>query len=219
MNALKPELEPVPKCMAHLKISSRGYPVPWFVVWLNGEPEFRRADGRKWTAALKERLCWVCGNKIDGLVTFVIGPMCAVNRTTAEPGCHKTCARWSARNCPFLSKPQMVRRDDSDVPGVEPPGIAIMRNPGVTCLWTTDGWQLFDDSAGGKLIHLGAAKAVEWFREGRAATRAEIEESIRTGLPALEKVALEQDHSERRNAATTALKSATGRLRLLLPAV
>jgi hypothetical protein len=35
--------------------------------------------------------------------SFVVGPMCGINRNSAEPPSHKECAQWSARNCPFLS--------------------------------------------------------------------------------------------------------------------
>ena len=74
----------------------RGYPVPWFVAWLeNGEPEFRAMDRAKWSRAIKDGLCWVCGERLGAHRVFVIGPMCGVNKTTSEPPCHAECAEWS----------------------------------------------------------------------------------------------------------------------------
>lgn len=199
MTTLRPELSELPERMKTLKVDARGYPVPWFVVWHDGEPEFRAMDLAKWRRAVVHKLCWVCGEKLGSYLAFVIGPMCGVSRTTSEPPCHGLCATWSARNCPFLSRPHMVRREDTT--GVLQPndaGIAIARNPGVTLVWTTRGYEVFDDGKGGKLIHMGEPLAVEFFSEGRTATRAEIEYSVGTGLPYLEAACHQQAEDERK---------------------
>lgn len=72
-------------------------------------------------------------------------------------------------------------------------GIGIKRNPGVICLWTTKKFKPFDDGKGGILFEIGPAEAVEWYAEGRPATREEVEESVRTGLHHLTDVAAEED--------------------------
>lgn len=192
----KPGIETPPLRMLGLPIS-RGYPVPWFVAWENGEPEFRAADGKKFRQAIREKLCWVCGGQLGRYMTFVLGPMCGATRTTAEPPCHRECAQYSARNCPFLSKPQMVRREN-DMPAETVPaaGMPIKRNPGVTLLWTTRKYELFGDGSGGVLIKVGDPESMEWYCEGREATRAEVQHSVETGLPILAKVAAEQDAAE-----------------------
>jgi hypothetical protein len=125
-------------------------------------------------------------------LTFVIGPMCGITRTTGEPPCHLDCARWSARNCPFLSRPHMVRREDGLPDNIEIAGIAISRNPGVTLLWTTRTFDVFDDGNGKGLISVGDPERVEWWAEGRPATREEVEHSVETGIPILQGLA-EQD--------------------------
>jgi hypothetical protein len=66
--------------------------VPWFVAWFDGKPEFRAMDGLKWIRAVREHLCWVCGGRLGVWQTFVLGPMCGINRTTVEPPCHLECA-------------------------------------------------------------------------------------------------------------------------------
>lgn len=112
--------------------------------------------------------------------------MCAITRTTAEPPTHRECAEWSMRNCPFLSQPRAVRRD-TDLPAdvQAPAGFGIMRNPGVMCLWITRGYEVFPDGRGGQLITVGAHETVTWWREGRPATRAEVQASIDSGIPIL----------------------------------
>lgn len=179
--------------MQHLPIDERGFCIPWFVDWIGGKPEFRAMDRKKYTRAIRERLCWVCGNKLDTRFAFVVGPMCGINRTSSEPPSHIECARWSARNCPFLSNPNMVRREDDRINNAgtreSSPGIAITRNPGVTLLWITREYEMFRDQNGKPLIMMGRAHEVEWYARGRAATRAEVEESIASGILALETLA------------------------------
>lgn len=187
------QLPEMPKSIAALPRDERGYPVPWFVAWVNGKPEFRAADARKMPQAVRGKLCWVCGQKIErSNHVFVIGPMCAVNKTTAEPPCHAECAIFSAKACPFLSMPKAVRREANMPEGTcEASGMSIKRNPGVTCLWYCRSYGLFGDGRGSVLFRIPNPSQVRWFREGRKATRAEIMESISTGLPILEKMAAE----------------------------
>lgn len=194
---LRPELElPLPRDMAKLPIV-RGYPVPWFVDWYsNGTPEFRAMDPTKWARAVnpKDPRCWVCGGAMRsrlgylGTFAFTIGPMCAINRISSEPPGHVECAEWSARNCPFLSRPHAKRRDGSDVGSFDTvAGHAITRNPGVSLIWKCGTYSIFNDGTGKLLIEVGPLTAKpSWWAEGRPATRAEILASIESGFPLLE---------------------------------
>jgi hypothetical protein len=194
---LRPELEPLPARLRHLPIASNGYPVPWFVAWVKDPaggpdvPEFRAMDARKFGQAVKDRLCWVCGERLGRHLGFLLGPMCTITRTISEPPAHVDCCIWSARFCPFLSQPKMIRREGDVPPDVEQPsGFGIKRNPGVMAIWIAREYELFRPPGGGQhLITVGEPERVTWWREGRAATRAEIEESIASGLPALLSVA------------------------------
>jgi hypothetical protein len=186
----------LPIRMQSLPIDERGYPVPWFVAWIDGKPEFRAMDGRKLVNAIAKKLCWVCGQKLGTYMCFVAGPMCGINRTSAEPPSHLECGRWSAINCPFLSSPRMVRREDevcnNQTIRENGAGMAITRNPGVAMLWVTREYELFDDGRGGKLIQMGEPQSVEWYACGRLATRAEVMASIDSGLPNLEALARQE---------------------------
>jgi hypothetical protein len=117
--------------------------------------------------------------------------MCAVNRISSEPPSHRECAVYAATACPFLSKPQAVRRDGNFPEGVqkgEAAGKMIERNPGVTLLYYTRHHRIWT-VPNGQLFQLGRAFRVEWFCRGRPATRAEVLDSIYTGLPTLEQYA------------------------------
>lgn len=198
MPAMRPELETLPIRMRSLPLDARGYPVPWFVAWVDGAPEFRAMDPSKWLLAVRDRRCWVCGGALGVYLTFVIGPMCGVNRTTSEPACHLDCAQWSARNCPFLSRPHAVRREDSATEPlkVERAGVPIDRNPGVTLLWTTRQFYMFNDGKNKPLIRLGDPTGTQFYANGRLATRAEVEASVESGLPLLLDAAAQQRGAE-----------------------
>jgi len=207
------DLASLPLRMRKLPLDARGYPVPWFVAWVEGVPEFRIMDVAKWVLAVKERRCWVCGESLGRWLAFPIGPMCAITRTTSEPPSHRECALWSLANCPFLSNPQMVRRSEHLPPEAErPAGLPIMRNPGVVCLWITREYETWPTEDQRRLITVGVPSEVTWWREGRRATRAEVQESIDTGMPALLETAKLQGPF-----AVEALAKQVGRLSVLLP--
>jgi hypothetical protein len=203
----------MPDSIRRLPKDSRGYPIPWFVAELaDGTRDFRVIDPRKIALAHRNRLCFVCGRPLQRYGAFVIGPMCAVNRISAEPPSHPLCALFSVKACPFLSQPRRIR-DDRELPaGWElAAGDGVLRNPGVTLIWWSLRWTPFR-APGGVLFNIGEPYRMTWWREGREATRAEIDESIRTGLPALEERAVEEGPR-----ACQALRAAVKRLQPLLP--
>lgn len=167
-----------------------GYPVPDFVAWIDGQPDFRVIKPGGIQLAVQLKLCWVCGTPFARQEdrAFTIGPMCAVNRVSAEPPSHRDCATFSARFCPFLSVPRMTRRERR-MPAVAavPAGDMIRRNPGVALVWVTGykSWKTFSDGNGGTLFDVGEPREALWFACGRAATRAEVLASIDSGLPIL----------------------------------
>ena len=193
----RPELpNDVPTRIKRLPIH-RGYPVPWFVVWLDdsgnevpageGTPDFRITKPGATAIAHNGKRCWICGEPLGKYVTFVSGPMCGVNRTSAEPPAHLDCGDWAARACPFLVRPHAKRRDIKlDVP--EAPGVMLKRNPGVAMVWTTKSYKPFR-VPNGVLFRMGDPEHVRWYREGRPANYTEVLESVTTGLPPLVAVA------------------------------
>jgi hypothetical protein len=174
------------------KDPTRPYVVPWFVAWVDGKPDFRiiRADGIG--DALRLNLCWLCGEQLGAYRAFTIGPMCAVNRTSAEPPSHRDCAVYAAQVCPFLTTPTMQRRERGldELGTVNPAGEMIRRNPGVALVWVSKGtWRTYSDRQGGLLFDIGGTVETLWFAHGRAATRDEVLASIDSGLPLLREMA------------------------------
>jgi hypothetical protein len=189
-----------PPRIAKLPLDARGFPIPWFVARVPGDgdtPDFRVADPEKQLRALTQRRCWVCGDVLGRYLAFVIGPMCAINRLSAEPPEHSACALYCVLACPFLSNPAMLRREN-DLPAdaSSPGGEMICRNPGVSLIWVTREVRPFSVTrpGGGRsvMFRLGDPAETYWFREGRRATRAEVLESIETGLPALQLMATQE---------------------------
>ncbi|MEY9184740.1 hypothetical protein ABIG06_006288 [Bradyrhizobium sp. USDA 326] len=176
----------LPDKMRRLPIDDRGFPIPKFVPYVNGKPEFRGMDGEHLRTCVRLKRCWLCGAPLGVNMTFVIGPMCMVNRNSAEPPCHR--ATYAAQACPFLSQPRM-RRNEKDLPeDTTVAGIAIKRNPGVTLLWTTKSYRVINTKTG-PLFTIGEPVEVQFFCESRKATRDEIMLSIETGLPILREMA------------------------------
>ncbi len=185
------DLPPRPARMARLPLDARGFPVPWFVLWVDGKPDFRVIRDGGVAIAHNKKLCWLCGESMGQFGAFVIGPMCGINRTIAEPPAHRDCAEYAVTACPFLTKPMAVRNERGLDDYKEPAGIMIKRNPGVFLLWVTREWRPFRVD-NGVLFRLGDPSHVAFYREGRAATRPEIDASIESGLPLLLEPAVAQ---------------------------
>lgn len=184
-NKLRSELPSLPARMAHLEIDERGYPVPWFVQWIDDKPDFRVMHAGKRIRAVNLRLCWVCGQPLGVHMAFMIGPMCALNRVTAEPPSHRDCAEYSAKACPFLTRPHAKRREANLPEEITIPGLGVMHNPGVSLLWITRSYRTFPDHKEGFLLRVGDPVEMHWYAEGRAATRLEVLAAIGKGLPIL----------------------------------
>lgn len=185
--------------MRRLALSPDGYPVPFFVAWVDGKPDFRIVDSAKMHDCIRFGLCWLCGQSIGTWKTYVIGPMCAVNRVSSEPPSHTACAEFAVRACPFLTRPQVHRREGHKPEGlVEPAGIGVTRNPGVALLWTNRRPLHFVGVPKGLagatnfLFDVGAPERIAWYAEGREATPEEIWASFNGGLELLRGMAVKE---------------------------
>jgi hypothetical protein len=177
-------LKDAPVQILRLPRDVRGYPVPWFVKWYGDRPDFRVIGEQKFGRAIAGGRCWLCGERLGRYLTFVVGPMCTVNRISSEPPSHRDCAMYAVTHCPFLTIPKM-HRQDHDMPEHRPaPGTMIEHNPGVCAVWITREFEIAS-IAGGRLIEMGEPTEVLWFHEGRPATRVEVLAAMDKGLPAL----------------------------------
>lgn len=183
---------PMPPRIALLSRDRRGFPIPRFIdrrADRDGEPDFRIMDGVFMTRCIRDKRCWICGDRLGRYMTFPIGPMCTINRNIAEPPSHLECCRYSAKVCPFLSVPEMRRIERGKPEGSWVSGEMIARNPGAMCLWTVEQYRTWKPAPGEILFDIGEPVAVEWWSKGRAATREEVEASIASGLPILQDLA------------------------------
>lgn len=188
-HVFRPNLPPLPFRMKFLPADERG-PIPWFVKYIDGKPDFRVLDGDKMVEAIYKRLCWCCGQTLGKYMTFVSGPMSAVNRISGEPPSHYNCAEFAAKACPFLSMPKMRRRENDLPDGVQYSPHMGTHNPGVALLWTTHEYRVIQPPKAGFLFEIGnpacdteGKPQVEWYAIGRPATRAEVEEALDMSLP------------------------------------
>lgn len=175
---LREGLPPPPAHMRHLPIDARGYPVPWFVHWENGKPDFRTVDPVKFEACLRFSKCWICGDIMGGKKTFVLGPLNILNRVTSEPPSHWECAQYAVAVCPFLILPRAQYKNGN---GNYAPG-QIMRNAGVAAMWST---RKFSRVPGGRLLIVDEPSQVWWFAHGQLANRQQVLQSLEEGLPIL----------------------------------
>lgn len=207
--------EDMPARVAHLPRSRLGFPIPYFAEEVNGVRDFRVVSPVKMAHAVRNDLCWVCGERMGTFKAFVIGPMCGINRTISDPPSHRDCAIFSAKNCPFLSRPLAKRRTDGlPEEGQEAAGFGLKRNPGAVGVWITKSYKPFRPHAGnaGILFRIGDPTEVLWYANGREATRDEVQHSVDTGLPHLWELA-ERDGPEGKAALTQYIE----RFSVLLP--
>lgn len=200
MSALRKGLPALPERVARLPIDHRGYPIPWFVAEIDGKRDFRVADGNKRVRAVRERLCWICGERLGAHLAFAIGPMSAVNRNTSEPPSHRDCAEFAAKACPFLILPAAQYRDAHLPSGITAPMHMLPGNPGAVCIWITKTFKPYRVADGAKsdwLIRIGDPVEVLWFCGGATATRDQIMKSFAERLHFLESQA-DQDGPEAR---------------------
>ncbi len=183
----------IPRAMAARPIDHRGFPVPWFVTEKTEEGlwDFVHIRPERMVEAIQYNKCWVSGQKLGGHKAFCVGPMCAINRTAGDPPTTREVALWSVKVCPFMSRP-LARRSDHSENTVETDrvfdGVGIMRNPGVTAVWISK----TREYQRGRGFYLGEPEDVTWWREGRPATRDEVDASIASGIHHLHELARQE---------------------------
>ena len=192
MSAYREGLPPLPAYMQRLPLDHRGFPVPWFVPKIDGEWNFQTIRPQRVEQAVLQKRCWICGGELHRNLAFVVGPMCVINRNTSEPPSHVECASYAVKACPFLVRPRM-RRAPRPEEATEQPGIFLERNPGVSVLWVVRKF-LPRRVPGGLLFRIQEPTVrFSCWSEGRPATLEEVEHSFSSGLPALERIAADDD--------------------------
>jgi hypothetical protein len=113
----------------------RGYPVPWIVQRdLTGRPFFVMNDVAKVLATGRQKLCGVCGRKLERDVWMIGGPVAAFHEHGAflDPPMHKACGTYALRVCPYIAAPYSGRVDEALVSqGKFDPRMKAVRDDGM----------------------------------------------------------------------------------------
>lgn len=168
--------------VATLPVAENSYPVPYFVKWIDGKPDFRVVDPDKLVSCINQRLCWICGESMGAYKSFVVGPMGYVNRISSDAHMHFDCADFSVKACPFLINPNAKRREDEMTEAGKHAvgGHLVEENPGIMCVYTTKTYQV-KLVGKGPLFFLGEIDSATWWAQGRLATAQEIEHAFAVG--------------------------------------
>lgn len=144
----------IPPFLSHLRVDDRGYPVPFFVPWKDGIPQFLYMDQKKQELSMERNLCHICGKKLNKDYAYVItGPVGLMNRVVSDPPMHRECAEFSLAVCPHMLYHRAERKTDE-----APASIHVKEKPTHLFLIRCSKWKAkFEPTAGYKLIHFTVA--------------------------------------------------------------
>jgi len=114
--------------------------------------------------------CWICKEALKGGVNhpFMTGPMCIVKSVCYDPPAHVECARRAAEAAGRL-----------------------------TALAFTRTYEITQDNMRMTLFHFEKPIAIEWYQNGRRATRLEVMSGIEAGLAELRPfMELQPEHAQ-----------------------
>lgn len=103
----------IPAFLSHLKVNNNGYPIPYFVAYKDGKPDFRLLDPQKQVFCATHKKCAICGKKLfDKSYYFISGPEGYKNKVSTDPAMHRQCAEYSINSCPHLHLQKAHRREN-----------------------------------------------------------------------------------------------------------
>lgn len=131
----------IPDIMKSLPVDDRGYPIPYFVQYVNGVPDFRYQDTKKKQACRLYNKCSICGKQLTKKsFWFIAGPKGLENRVSSDEAMHEQCARFSLRYCPHLHYEKSTRRDG----GITAATTQVLHKPSKVFLVRADQIQFID---------------------------------------------------------------------------
>lgn len=116
---------PVPELMRDMpRDLLRGFPIlftqqPPIDGW---EPsteghDFRMVIVERVQQCVDQRLCGVCGKRLEYWMAFVGGPVSVKNRAFVDPAMHVDCALYAVQVCPWMVSRAVPRREDGPLWG------------------------------------------------------------------------------------------------------
>lgn len=180
-NALRKGLPPLPERVARLPVSEKGYPIPFFVAYPDGKPDFRVIDPKKVMRCIMEGRCWVCGETLGAYKAFVGGPLMLVNNFSGEPPSHRDCGEFSATACPHLVLPHASRREANMPEGAEFLDGHLATRPPATLLYITKSY-LVQRLENGYGYRMQPPTEVIWYKDGKLANNAEATQALKDAV-------------------------------------
>lgn len=150
----------IPNFLSHLKVDERGYPIPYFVAWVNGKPDFRMLDSKRQKRCVESHLCSICGKKLFEYFYFITGPIGLSNGTHSDPPAHRDCAEYSLQICPhlFFEKSDRNERGEIYKEARDNNTTGIMNKPKELYLIKSDKYKLIPVPGG----HILGFRKVSW---------------------------------------------------------
>jgi hypothetical protein len=146
----------IPPFLSHLKVDERGYPIPFFVAYVKGKPDFRMIDPKKFNYCFEQDLCFVCGKKHVKKNYFIVtGPQGLANGVHSDCPSHRGCLEYSLKICPhlFFESSQRNERGEHYNHAVKTTGVAgVKEKPDILYLIKADKWVTIPGPNGGVLI-------------------------------------------------------------------
>jgi len=159
----------IPKELSHLKIDSRGYPIPYFVSYINGKPEFRFIQPERIMMIIERKVCHICGKPLPkDFCYFISGPMGLQNRISTDAGMHRVCAEFSLIACPHLFFQKSERRhNDALAQTIDKGRAIIVDKPDTLFLVKCDKWKVIFENGRHYIRYRSAAYERYTYQEGR----------------------------------------------------
>lgn len=159
----------IPDRMKHLKITAKGYPIPFFVKLIDGKPEFKYMDREKQELCIERNLCPICGQKNNKDYAYVItGPIGLKNKVVSDPPMHRECAEYSMAVCPHMLYASAERKTDINA------SIHAKDKPDHLLLIKCSKWRAkFHQRAGYKLTHFSAHSSVKYIYQDNILIRSD----------------------------------------------
>lgn len=142
----------VPVTLRH-RPTVAGLVVPWITIQLpDGRYRFGAIDADRLRAALRDRLCQICGEPMSRPFVFAMRDVDLRRLIAPEPAMHPECARYTATACPMLAG--TMTRYRAQAPGALPSaGDPHNARPGHPAqrwrlVWTTGYRHIIDPQTG-----------------------------------------------------------------------
>lgn len=178
---------PVPPKLGLRPRDRRGFPIP-FIVLIDddGKPHFTINDSYKVEQVIRQRLCALCGRKLEFDCWLIGGPGAAFHENGAflDPPIHHACGTYALKTCPFLAAPSYSHRIDAktlDMAKVQDAVLVMEENmqpeqPPFFAFCKTTGVERYSPQPGmSYIIPKRPWKAVEFWNDGSQITSEEAE--------------------------------------------